>query len=55
MEKGEKNRCCDKDNCCGRTRCEVFSRIVGYLRPVMQWNPGKVSEFAKRVTYQISK
>lgn len=37
-----------------RTQCEVYSRIVGYLRPVNQWNPGKEAEFAKRKTYKIS-
>ncbi len=36
-----------------RTRCEVFSRIVGYLRPVSQWNNGKVAEFYKRKVYAI--
>ncbi len=24
-----------------RTKCEVYSRVVGYLRPVNQWNSGK--------------
>ena len=24
-----------------RTKCEVFSRVVGYIRPVSQWNEGK--------------
>ncbi len=28
--------------------CEIYSRIVGYLRPVKQWNPGKKSEYANR-------
>ena len=28
--------------------CEVYSRIVGYLRPVDQWNDGKQSEFNDR-------
>ncbi|MBN1118070.1 MAG: ribonucleoside triphosphate reductase [Bacteroidales bacterium] len=28
--------------------CEVFSRIVGYLRPVEQWNDGKQEEFKER-------
>lgn len=37
-----------------RQRCEVFSRIVGYLRPVQQWNPGKVSEYYMRTTYQVA-
>jgi ribonucleoside-triphosphate reductase len=27
---------------------EVYSRIVGYLRPVQQWNPGKKAEFGRR-------
>lgn len=27
---------------------EVYSRIVGYLRPVSQWNTGKISEFNRR-------
>lgn len=30
------------------TSCEVFSRIVGYLRPVIQWNDGKQEEFKER-------
>lgn len=29
-------------------RCTVYTRIVGYLRPVEQWNGGKQSEFADR-------
>ncbi len=32
---------------------EVYSRVVGYLRPVSQWNPGKQAEFALRSHYQI--
>jgi anaerobic ribonucleoside-triphosphate reductase len=36
-----------------RTRCEVFSRIVGYLRPVGQWNDGKAAEFFMRKTYEF--
>jgi hypothetical protein len=31
-----------------RTRCEVYQRIVGYLRPVSQWGPGKVAEKADK-------
>ena len=33
-------------------RCEVYSRVVGYLRPVKQWNPGKKEEFSQRKTFQ---
>jgi len=36
-----------------RTPCEVFSRIVGYIRPVQNWNDGKVAEFAMRQEYTI--
>jgi len=33
--------------------CEVYSRIVGYLRPVNQWNNGKKEEFSLRKTYKL--
>ena len=35
--------------------CEVFSRVVGYIRPVKQWNEGKKTEFKKRKTFVIQK
>ena len=28
--------------------CEVYSRIVGYIRPVDQWNVGKAEEYKDR-------
>ncbi|MCF7861630.1 ribonucleoside triphosphate reductase [Candidatus Woesearchaeota archaeon] len=31
---------------------EVYSRIVGYYRPVKNWNKGKKSEFEDRVTFK---
>lgn len=31
--------------------CEVYSRVVGFLRPVQQWNNGKKAEFAMRHSY----
>ncbi|MBU2234378.1 MAG: ribonucleoside triphosphate reductase [Proteobacteria bacterium] len=31
--------------------CEVYSRVVGYLRPVKQWNKGKQAEFSMRKVY----
>ena len=37
-----------------RTRCEVYSRVVGYLRPVDQWNKGKQQEFFQRKTFEQS-
>lgn len=33
--------------------CEVYSRIVGYLRPVQQWNKGKQEEFKDRKEFKI--
>ena len=35
--------------------CEVYSRIVGYLRPVQNWHQGKQQEFAERKTFRVSK
>lgn len=34
------------------SQCEVYSRVVGYLRPVQQWNKGKKEEFLQRTTYK---
>jgi len=33
--------------------CEVYSRIVGYLRPVQQWNEGKKQEFKERKEFKM--
>jgi len=33
--------------------CEVYSRIVGYLRPIQNWNEGKQQEFKDRKTFQV--
>lgn len=35
--------------------CEIYSRPVGYFRPVSQWNNGKQSEFQDRKMYNIKK
>lgn len=34
--------------------CEVYSRVVGYLRPVDQWNEGKSQEFMDRQAFKES-
>lgn len=48
------------EDCFGKSRtltnhrqCEVYSRIVGYLRPISQWNSGKLSEFEMRKTLKV--
>ncbi len=47
--KGEQERC---------ARCnietEVYSRVVGYLRPVKQWNNGKQAEYRMRKTFKVA-
>ena len=37
-----------------RTRCEVYSRVVGYVRPTSCWNDGKKAEFEDRVSFKIT-
>ena len=34
-----------------RTPCEIWSRVMGYHRPVDQWNPGKQQEFQDRLNF----
>jgi ribonucleoside-triphosphate reductase len=50
---GEHKTCplCIKEN--KKTECEVYSRVVGYLRPVNQWNKGKQQEFSDRKTFDM--
>ena len=33
--------------------CEVFSRVVGYLRPTRQWNKGKKTEYEMRTNFKM--
>jgi len=33
--------------------CEIYSRVVGYMRPVSGWNPGKKAEFEQRKTLEV--
>ncbi|MDR2628852.1 MAG: ribonucleoside triphosphate reductase [Puniceicoccales bacterium] len=46
---GEQKTCphCNK-------KTEIYSRIVGYLRPVQQWNDGKQAEFKMRSSLQFN-
>ena len=36
-----------------RTKCEVYSRVVGYMRPVNQWNLGKQQEYYDRKLFDM--
>ena len=42
---------CKKNN--KTNECEIYSRVVGYLRPVRQWNKGKQQEFNDRKTFKF--
>ena len=46
---GEQETCsiCDQ-------KTEVYSRVVGYLRPVKQWNEGKQAEYGDRRTFRLA-
>ncbi len=48
--KGEHEFCekCD-------SQCEIYSRVVGFLRPTKQWNNGKQAEFAMREKVNVEK
>ena len=39
---------------CGR-KTEIYSRVVGYFRPVANWNKGKKEEFKDRKTFDLTK
>jgi ribonucleoside-triphosphate reductase len=46
---GEQTACsiCDQ-------KTEVYSRVVGYLRPVKQWNEGKQAEYGNRRSFKVA-
>ncbi|MFZ3055103.1 MAG: anaerobic ribonucleoside-triphosphate reductase [Minisyncoccales bacterium] len=49
------NECFEKDKSLRNFQeTEVYSRVVGYLRPVSQWNEGKQQEFKDRKEFKLS-
>ena len=38
-----------------RTKCIVYTRVMGYLRPVESFNIGKVGEYKERVLFEEKK
>jgi len=46
---GEQSTC----SSCGQAT-EVYSRVVGYLRPVKQWNSGKQAEYGNRKKFNVA-
>jgi len=35
------------------TECEIYSRVVGFFRPVKAWNAGKQEEYKDRVEFVL--
>ena len=40
--------------CVVEQKTEVYSRVVGYIRPVQQWNKGKQAEFKDRTEFVLA-
>jgi anaerobic ribonucleoside-triphosphate reductase len=50
------NECYEKDTSLANyNKCEVYSRVVGYYRPVQQWNEGKTQEYSERKEFEGDK
>ncbi|HNR80989.1 MAG TPA: ribonucleoside triphosphate reductase [Candidatus Pacearchaeota archaeon] len=49
---GEHFKC---PKCAIEQPCEVYTRVVGYLRPVAQFNAGKQQEYKDRKEYRVKK
>lgn len=37
-----------------KQKTEVYSRVVGYYRPVQQWNKGKQAEYKDRIPFKVT-
>ena len=35
-----------------KQKCQIYSRLVGYVSPISEWNKGKLEEYEDRVEYQ---
>jgi len=53
MKKGKQTTIFDMPTDDERQKCEVYTRVVGYLSPVDRWNGGKKEEFKDRKTYSL--
>jgi hypothetical protein len=48
------DKCFEKDPMLRKYQpCDVFSRVVGYYRPVRQWHAGKKEEFKNRKMFNV--
>lgn len=37
-----------------RQKCDIYSRVAGYMRPVFSWNDAKKAEFKDRKMYKLN-
>ena len=44
-----------KDHPEQRQKCEIWTRVMGYHRPISQWNDGKQSEAKERKYFKEPK
>lgn len=44
-----------KDTNAKRTKCEIYTRVMGYFRPISQFNIGKKSEHKERIHFEEKK
>ena len=50
------NKCFAKNKALNNfKKCEVYSRVVGYIRPVQQWHTGKKQEYEERKENNVPK
>jgi hypothetical protein len=50
------NECFEKNKALTNFQpCEVYSRVVGYIRPVQQWHKGKKQEYGERKEFVVAK
>lgn len=48
------NECFEKNKSLNNfQKCEVYSRVVGYIRPVQQWHKGKKQEYGERKEFSM--
>jgi anaerobic ribonucleoside-triphosphate reductase len=53
MSEGEEKTVTLRDD--ERQKCEVWTRVMGYFRPVEAFNIGKKQEYAERVCFSEKK
>lgn len=48
------NECFEINPALNFQKCEVYSRVCGYMRPVQSWNKAKLAEYQERNNFKIT-